>query len=173
MNNKCHLSNISYSPNINKSVKYHHGKNLSTQQQSNYTPITYEDKFISIINTTENIAESIISTSSKRQAYKNLVHNRHKFNKSNTPTKNKLSSSSYNVNEIIKEQLKGQIDSQDKNKKMKYKNGTNIKQTKDQNIMNNIKENLHTLNVKENELVQSQSSLVMKMETNKELDNNF
>ena len=56
---------------------------------------------------------------------------------------------------------------------MKYKNGTNIKQTKDQNIMNNIKENLHTLNVKENELVQSQSSLVMKMETNKELDNNF
>ena len=173
MNNKYHLSNISYSPNINKSVKYHHGKNLSAHQQSSYTPITHEDKFLSIINTTENIAESIISTSSKRQAYKNLVHNRHKFNKSNTPTKNKLSSSSYNVNEIIKEQLKGQIDSQDKNKKTKYKNGTNVKQSKEQNIMINIKANLHTLNVKENELVQSQSSLVMKMETNKELDNNF
>ena len=173
INNKYHLSNISYSPNINKSVKYHHGKNLSAYQQNSYTPIIHEDKFLSIINTTENIAESIISTSSKRQAYKNLVHNRHKFNKSNTPTKNKLSSSSYNVNEIIKEQLKGQIDLQDKNKKTKYKNGTNVKQTKDQNIMNNIKANLHTLNVKENELVQSQSSLVMKMETNKELDNNF
>ena len=154
---------------MNKSVKYHHGKNLSAQQQNSYTPLTYEDKFISIINTTDNIAESIISSSSKRQAYKNLVHNRHKFNNSNTPTKNKLSSSSYNVNEIIKEQLKGQIESQDKTKKTKYKNGTNSKQTKDQNIMN-IKANLRTLNVKENELVQSQSSLVMKMETNKELD---
>ena len=96
-------------------------------------------------------------------------NNLQKYNYSNTPTKNKITSSSYMVTNIVKDQLRIQLESQEKSRKKISNNLAKIKRTQDQHVKD-IKANIQTFNINESDLEQSKSFLAMKFECDKELD---
>ena len=168
-NNNPNNNECSYLSSPHKSVKYQQRK----QKHNSQSPLlTQENKLLSIINTSEIIAESIINSSAKKNNYKHVMYNNRnlqKNNYSNTPTKNKITPSSYMVANIVKDQLRIQLESQEKSRKKISNNLAKIKRTQDQHVKD-IKANIQTFNINESDLEQSKSFLAMKFECDKELD---
>ena len=168
-NNNNNNRECSYLSSPHKSVKYQQRK----QKHNSQSPLlTQENKLLSIINTSEIIAESIINSSAKKNNYKHVMYNNNnlqKYNYSNTPTKNKITPSSYMVTNIVKDQLRIQLESQEKSRKKISNNLAKIKRTQDQHVKD-IKANIQTFNINESDLEQSKSFLAMKVECDKELD---
>ena len=172
-------SNVSFD-NYFKNIFKQSNNNSNNTSKINTTTINNgnnKSQLSSILNTSDNIAQNILNNKlktesndiSKKNDRNTIEYNMDKFSievQNTSPTKKSINTL---PNDLITDSLRIQRESQEKSRKKISENLDKIRRSQEKNEIE-IKKEIKNLNMNENDFAQSNSSLALKLETDKELN---